>query len=109
MQHMVSKASTRWVAANLISGHLAHAGNHRHGTAGHSQGRCSAPKAVVCGKLMAFGQGAVVTGGYRSSLAMRCGATVTTALTHLRSAVCKRVLTAPGRLEDLEGVKTVNR
>ena len=34
MQHMVKKAHTRWVAANLISGHLAHAGNHRHGTAG---------------------------------------------------------------------------
>ena len=33
MQHMVNKAHTRWVAANLISGHLAHAGNHRHGTA----------------------------------------------------------------------------
>ena len=44
MQHMVNKAHTRWVAAHLISGHLAHAGNHRHGTAGHSQGRCSAPK-----------------------------------------------------------------
>ena len=25
MQHMVNKAHTRWVAANLISGHLAHA------------------------------------------------------------------------------------
>ena len=36
MQHMVNKAHTGWVAANLISGHLAHAGNHRHGTAGHS-------------------------------------------------------------------------
>ena len=34
MQHMVNKAYTRWVAANLISGHLVHAGNHRHGTAG---------------------------------------------------------------------------
>ena len=44
MQHMVNKAHPRWVAANLISGHLAHAGNHRHGTAGHRQGRCSAPK-----------------------------------------------------------------
>ena len=43
MQHMVKKAHTRWVAANLISGHLAHAGNHRHGVAGHSQGWCSAP------------------------------------------------------------------
>ena len=35
MQHMVNKAHTRWVAAILISGHLAHAGNHRHGSAGH--------------------------------------------------------------------------
>ena len=32
----------RWVAANLISGHLVHAGNHRHGSAGHRQGQCSA-------------------------------------------------------------------
>ena len=30
MQHMVNKAYTRWVAAIMISGHLAHAGNHRH-------------------------------------------------------------------------------
>ena len=30
---------------------------------------------------MAFGQGVVVTGGYRSCLAVQCGATVTTALT----------------------------
>ena len=35
MQHMVNKAHTRWGAAILISGHLAHAGNHRHGSAGH--------------------------------------------------------------------------
>ena len=44
MQHMINKAYTRWVAANLISGHLVHAGNHRHGTAGHSQGQCSLSK-----------------------------------------------------------------
>ena len=25
MQHLVNKAHTRWVAANLISGHLVHA------------------------------------------------------------------------------------
>ena len=31
---------------------------------------------------MAFGQGVVVTGGYRSCSAVQCGATVTTALTH---------------------------
>ena len=42
MQHMVNKAYTRWVAAILISGPLAHAGNHRHGSAGHRQGQCSA-------------------------------------------------------------------
>ena len=42
MQHMINKAYTRWVAANLISGHLVNAGNHRHGSAGHRQGRCSA-------------------------------------------------------------------
>ena len=46
MQHMVNKAHTRWVAENLISGHLAYAGNHRHGTTGHSQGRNSAPQAA---------------------------------------------------------------
>ena len=46
-QHMVNKVHARWVAANLISGHLAHAGNHRYGTVGRSQGRCSALKAVV--------------------------------------------------------------
>ena len=63
MQHMVNKARTHWVAANLISGHLAQAGKHRHGTAPHSQGRCSAPKAVVWAKPMAFDQGAVFTGG----------------------------------------------
>ena len=39
MQHMVNKANTRWVAAILISGHLAHAGNHRHGSAGHRPGQ----------------------------------------------------------------------
>ena len=50
MQHMVNKAYTRWVAAILISGHLAHAGNHRHGSAGHRQGQCSAQYAVVCEK-----------------------------------------------------------
>ena len=78
MQHMVNKAHTRWVAANLISGDLAHAGNHRHWTAGHSQGWCSAQEAVVFAKQMAFRQGVVVMGGYRSCPAMQCGAAVTT-------------------------------
>ena len=63
MRHMVNKAHTCWVAVNLISGHLAQAGTHRHGTAGHSQGGCSAQKAVIWAKQMAFGQGVVITGG----------------------------------------------
>ena len=42
LQHVVNKAYTRWVAANLISGHLIHAGNHRHGIARHRHGPCSA-------------------------------------------------------------------
>ena len=63
MQHKVNKAYTRWVAANLLTGHLVHAGYHRHGTAGHRQGQCSALKAVVGVNTMAFGQGVVVTGG----------------------------------------------
>ena len=46
MHHMVNKAQTHWVAANLISGHLAHAGNHKHGTAGHNQGRSSTLQAA---------------------------------------------------------------
>ena len=95
MRQMVNRAHTRLVAANLIGGHLAHAVNHTHGTAGHSQGTCSAPKAVVWAKAMAFGQGAVVMGGYRSCPAMQCGATVTTALTYSRRPICTKVLTAP--------------
>ena len=64
MQHMVNKAHTRWVAAILISGHLAHAGNHRHGSAGVQTGsvQCSVSSSL-CKKPMAFGQGVVVTGG----------------------------------------------
>ena len=96
MQHMVNKAHSCWVAANLISGHLAHAGNHRHGTAGHSQGWCNAHKAVIWAKPMAFGLGGLVTGNYRSCPAMQCGTTLTTALTHLRRHICTRVLTALG-------------
>ena len=46
MQHVVNKGNTRWVAANLISGHRVHAGNHRHGTAGHNEGRSRAPQAA---------------------------------------------------------------
>ena len=74
MQHMVNKAHTRWVAANLISGHLAHAGNHRHGTAGHGQGRCIAPKAVVWAKLMAFAQGGEWLSRGATGPALRCNA-----------------------------------
>ena len=46
MQHIVNKADTRRVAANLISSHLAHAGNHKHGTAGRSQGTSSTLQAA---------------------------------------------------------------
>ena len=46
MAHMVNKANTRWLAANLIRGHLGHAGDHRHGTARHSHGWCSAQRAL---------------------------------------------------------------
>ena len=53
----------RGYGATLISGHLVHAGNHRHGSAGHRQGQCSTQYAVVCEKPMAFGQGVVVTRG----------------------------------------------
>ena len=58
MQHVVNKAHTRWVAANLISGHLLHAGNHRHRTAGHNLGRGRTPKAAnvqLFGKLIPIG------------------------------------------------------
>ena len=44
MQHVVNKAHTRLAAANPISGHLPHAGNHRHRSAGHNQGSSRAPK-----------------------------------------------------------------
>ena len=46
MQHVVNRAFSRWVAVDLISGHLAHAANHRHGSAGHNQGRSRASKAA---------------------------------------------------------------
>ena len=46
MQRVVNKAVTCCVAANLISGHLVHACNDRHGTAGHNQGRGRTPKAA---------------------------------------------------------------
>ena len=46
MHRMVNKAHAYWVAANLISGHLIHTANHKHGTAGHSQGKNSAPQAA---------------------------------------------------------------
>ena len=67
MQHMVNKADTRRVAANMISGHLAHAGNYRHGTAGPSQGWCSAQKAVVWAKTEWLSRGA-------SGPVLRCNA-----------------------------------
>ena len=48
MQHVVKKALTLWVAANLESGHVAHAGNHRHGIAGHNQGGAGFQKQRMC-------------------------------------------------------------
>ena len=63
MQHMVNKAYTRWVTAILISGHLAHAGNHRHGSPGHRQGQCSAQLAVVCEKNNGLWPGSGCHGG----------------------------------------------
>ena len=48
MHHVVNKAHTGWVAANLISGHLVHAVNHRNGTAEHNLGRGYTPKAAMC-------------------------------------------------------------
>ena len=60
MQQVVNKALTCRVAANLISGHLAHAGNLRHASAGHNQGRSRAPKAAdVC----VFGAPSPIEGG----------------------------------------------
>ena len=45
-RHVVNKACTLWVAANLINGHLVHAGNQGHGTARHNLGRSRARKAA---------------------------------------------------------------
>ena len=47
MQHMVNKAYTRWVAAIQISGHLAHAGNHRHF-------QCTGPISSACIYVFCF-------------------------------------------------------
>ena len=44
-------------------------------------------------KMMAFGQGVVVTGGYRFCPAVQCGATVTTALTHQPPCFVARIRT----------------
>ena len=60
MQHVVDKALTRWVAANLISGYLPHAGNHRHGSAGHNQGRNMAQKTA---DVQVFGVPNPIEGG----------------------------------------------
>ena len=40
MQHVVNMAHTRWLAANLVSGHLVHAGDHR-AQPGQEQGSAS--------------------------------------------------------------------
>ena len=60
MQHVVNKAHTRCVAANLISGQLVHAGNHRHGTAGHNLRRGWTPKAA---DVRVFGNPIPIEGG----------------------------------------------
>ena len=60
MQRVVNKAHTRWVAANLISGHLVHASNHRQMTAGHNLGRGWTPKAA---DLQVFGKPIAIEGG----------------------------------------------
>ena len=60
MQHVVNKAHTRSLAANLISGHPIHAGNHRHGTARHNLGRGRTPKAA---DVQVFGKAIPMAGG----------------------------------------------
>ena len=47
MQHVVNKAHTPWVGANLKRRHLMHAGNHKHGTAGHNLDTGWTPKAAA--------------------------------------------------------------
>ena len=63
MQHMVNKAYTRWVAANLISDHVVHAGNLGKGLQCTDGVRAVLSKQWSVRKPMAFGQGVVVTGG----------------------------------------------
>ena len=60
MQHVVSKSLTRWVAANLISSYFVHAGNHKHGSAGHDPSRGRTPKAA---DLQVFGKPIPTEGG----------------------------------------------
>ena len=60
MQNAVNKANSGWVAANLISSNLVYAGNHRHGTAGHSRGRSRTPKAA---EVQVFGKPMPIEGG----------------------------------------------
>ena len=60
MQDVANKAHTPWVAVKLISGHLVHTGNHKHGTAGQNLGRGWTPKAAdvqLFGKLIPIGGG----------------------------------------------------
>ena len=64
MQHVVNKAHTRSLAANLIGGHLVHAGNHRHGTAGHNLGGGWTPKAA---DVQMFGKPIPLEGGLNLS------------------------------------------
>ena len=70
MQHLVKEAHTRWGAANLISGYLVHATNHRHGTAGHNLGSGWTPKAAdvqLFGKPIPIGGGCQYNHGNWSS------------------------------------------
>ena len=60
MQHVVNKALIHWLAANLISCHLAHAGNHRQEIAGYNQGRSRDPKAA---DVQVFGVANLIWGG----------------------------------------------
>ena len=48
MQHMVNKAHTRWVAANLISGHLVYAGNYSMGLQGTARAGGELRKQRMC-------------------------------------------------------------
>ena len=60
MQHVLNRALTSRMAADLISGHPDDAGNHRRGSAGHNQGRDIAPKAA---DVQVYGGPSPIAGG----------------------------------------------